>query len=128
MEPDNQPASPEEKVTISLSDFKALVAEAVKEAVQPFAEANAKLQEQVAQASHMAYADGIPAHLRRGDPTVDPSRMQVARSVTIATRPVMENPEQYQNVVDPGGLSINNASPLSPKNLAECFEDPNGTP
>ncbi len=125
----NQPVSePEEKVTISLADFKSLVADAVREAVAPFAEANAKLQEQVAQASQMSYADSIPAHLRRGDPNVDPSRMSVARSVTIATRPVRENPEQYANVVDPGGLSINNASPLSPKAMAECFEgDPNGS-
>jgi hypothetical protein len=71
------------------------------------AEENAKLRAEVSKSSGMDYAEGVPAHLRRGDPAVDPRRMSVARSVTVATRPVIENPEQYRNVVAPGGLSIN---------------------
>ena len=130
VEPETSPQvepQPEEKVSLSLTDLKALISGAVQEAVKPFADANAKLQEQVIQSGQLGYADNIPQHLRRGDPNVDPSRMNIARSVTIATRPVRENPEQYANIVDPGGLSINNASPLSPKAMAECFEEPNGT-
>ncbi len=127
----NQPVSPEpvpeEKVSLSLTDLKALISGAVQEAVAPFAKANLELQEKIAQAGRLEYAENIPGHLQRRDPNFAPSRSDVARSVTIATRPVIENPEQYSNVVDPGGLSINNASPLSPKAMAECFEEPNGT-
>ena len=130
VEPETNPAispEPEEKVTISLSDLRTLIRENVKEAVAPLIERNAQLQEEVAKAGHLEYATGIPLELQRTDVNVDPRRMSVARSVTIATRCVVENPDQYRNVVDPGGLSVNNASPLSPKNFAECFErDPDG--
>ena len=47
------------------------------------------------------YADGVPMEMRRSDPKVDPSKMQAARSVTIMTRPVAEQPKDYVNVVDP---------------------------
>lgn len=112
MEPEANPQTEpqEEKVTMTFSDLRALLREEVKAAVAPLLEQNQALQEQVTKSSAMDYAEGVPAHLRRGDPAVDPNRMSVARSVTIATRPVIENPEQYQNVVDPGTLVRNTYS------------------
>lgn len=108
------PPVPEEKVSISLTDLKGLIKEAVQEATGALMEANQRLQEQVQKSSATDYAEGVPEHMRRADPAVDPSRMSVARSVTIATRPVQENPEQYANVVDPGGLYVNNAMKRDP--------------
>lgn len=100
-------------ISLSMADLKQLVSGAVREAVAeataPLVAQNARLQEELQKVSATGYADGVPQHLRRHDPNVDPSRLSVARSVTLATRPVVENPDQYQNVVDPGGLSINNA-------------------
>lgn len=61
-------------------------------------------------------ANPVPAHLQGDDFPVNPN---AARSVVIATRPVMDNPEKYsrnKSVVDPGGLVRNDASPLSGKN------------
>lgn len=126
VEQETSPQANEERVSLSKADLQSLIAGAIKEAMAPLVEKNAQLQEEVLKNNHLGYADGIPPEMQRTDSAVDPRRMSVARSVTIATRCVVENPEQYSNVVDPGGLSINNASPLSPKNFAECFEDPNG--
>jgi hypothetical protein len=120
-------SKPEDKISLTLADLKSLVLGAVQEAVAPFAEANVKLQEKIAAVSKLEYAEGVPGRLQRHDTNFVPSRMDVAMSATIATRPVIENPEQYQHVVDPTGLSVNNASPMSPKAVAECFEEPNGT-
>lgn len=125
MEPEtNPPANSEEKISLSITDLRKLVSDAIQEAVAPLVQRNQELQEEVTKAGHLDYADGIPLEFQRTDLNVDPRRMQVARSVTIATRCVIENPEQYRNVVDPGSLSMNNASPLSPKAMAECFEEP----
>lgn len=62
--------------------------------------------------------DATPNHLISGaDFRPNPD---AARSVVISTRPVRDNPDQYiasgKGVVDPGGLSINDSSPLSGKN------------
>lgn len=112
-EPAPAPAPPQQ-VTLSMDDLRAMMKEAVQEAVAaataPLLQKNEKLQAEVAQSSGMDYADGVPSHLRRGDVAVDPSRMSVARSVTLATRPVVENPEQYRNVVDASGLVRNSIS------------------
>ncbi len=58
-----------------------------------------------------------PGHLMSGpDFAPDP---RAARSVVIATRPVRDNPEMYsknKSIVDTGGLSKNDSSPLSGKN------------
>lgn len=128
MEPEtNPPANSEEKVSLSVTDLKALIADAVQTAMALLVKQNSDLQQQVAQASNMTYAEGIPEEFQRADLNVDPRRMSVARSVTVATRCSIENPDQYPNIVDAGRLSINNASPLSPKAMAEIFgEDPNG--
>lgn len=101
--------SDESQISLSLKDLKALISGAVQEAVAPLIQKNQALQEQAQRSSSMEYADGVPAHLRRGDPNVDPNRMSVAMSVTIPTRPVQENPEQYKNVVDMGSIYANDA-------------------
>lgn len=119
MEPEISPQAspePEEKVTLTLAQIKSLVMDAVKEATAPLVAQNEQLQGEVVHARHR----NIEGELASGDP----SHMQFAKSVTLATRCVVENPGQYKNVVDPGGLSINNASPLSPKAVRECFEEP----
>ena len=50
-----------------------------------------------------------------------PVNPRAARSVVIATRPVMDNPERYAQkpIVDSGALVRNDASPLSGKNRGE---------
>lgn len=113
----SEPASvsaPPQQVTLSMDDLRAMMKEAVQEAVlaatAPLLHKNEQLQAEVAQSSGMTYAEGVPQHLRRGDPSVDPNRMSVARSVTLATRPVIENPDQYTHVVDASGLVRNSFS------------------
>lgn len=73
---------------------------------------NAKLHEEIASVKNHNFADGVPAHLRGSahDPAINTGRMSAARSVTIATRPVRENPEEYKNVVDPGTVVRNSLS------------------
>lgn len=63
----------------------------------------------------VAEVEATPQHIQGADFTPDP---RAARSVVISTRPVQDNPELYasKGIVDPGGLSVNTASPLSGKN------------
>jgi len=70
--------------------------------------------EQLRQALLEREADA-PSHLLGDDFPVNP---RAARSVVIATRPVVENPDRYRakSIVDHGKLSINDASQLSGKN------------
>lgn len=68
---------------------------------------NTRLREEAIKNAESNFADNVPQHLRSDDRLVDPGRMSKARSVTIRTRPVVENPSDYANVVDPGGLVHN---------------------
>jgi hypothetical protein len=60
-------------------------------------EENASLKEQVAAAA--------PQHLATDAGNKMTYRANVARSVTIATRPVVENPEQYEHIVNPNDVA-----------------------
>lgn len=68
---------------------------------------NTRLREEAIKNAESGFADNVPNHLRSDDRLVDPGRMSKARSVTIRTRPVVENPQDYANVVDAGGLVHN---------------------
>jgi len=50
-------------------------------------------------------AEATPAHLATNAGNGTQYRASVARSVTIPTRPVVENPEQYENVISLGDVS-----------------------
>ncbi len=47
----------------------------------------------------------VQSHLLTGDSARSGLRMDVARSVTIPTRPVIENPEQYGHVINLNDVS-----------------------
>lgn len=96
------------------------LAEIVKAAVEAaMAPVNAKV-ERLSEENDVlrsSLADGRSNNLQGPD---FPKNPDAARSVVIATRPVVENPDQYRQtgkgIVDPGGLSVNDASPMSGKN------------
>ncbi len=71
-------------------------------------EENQKLREDLLNQNNLNYAAGIPNHLKQDTQDVDPGRMQVARSVTVATRAA--NPDIDKHVVNPGGLVRNSLS------------------
>ena len=62
-------------------------------------------------------ASGRTVHIAGNDFPRNPS---AARSVVLATRPVVDDPELYcqdgKHLIDPGGLSINTSSPLAGSN------------
>ncbi len=106
------PAEP----SVPAPDLAAMIQAAVTAALAPMtakierlAEENDTLRETL--------ASGRVNNLQGPDFAPNPD---AARSVVIATRPVQDNPEQYRKfgkgLVDPGGLSVNDSSPLSPKN------------
>ncbi len=99
------------KVTFENVDPQQQIKDMLKEALEPLQVSlkemmaeNARLRNELVEKEALQYAPGVPQHLRRDDPLVDPSRMSVARSVTISTRPVRDNPGDYRAAIDPGEL------------------------
>lgn len=85
----------------------------MQETQKQLQEENKVLREAVKVSAEEQYS--LPGHLRVDGAGV-PHNPDAARSVTIVTRPVRDSPHQYQNIVDPGGLSVNGASPMSGAN------------
>ena len=87
-----------------MDPLQAILAEmkAMRAAMSAVAKENADLREAQTQREGIGFADGIPANRRSHDPNTRISRDNAARSVTIATRPVVERPEDYDGVVDGG--------------------------
>lgn len=93
-------------MTELLAPLQTQVAELVTSKKELEAE-NTRLREEAIKNADISFASDVPSHLRSDDRLVDPNRMSKARSVTIRTRPVVENPQDYQNVIDVGGLVQN---------------------
>jgi len=105
----NPVASPQADNAALAEVMKSLLAPMQKQ-LEDLAKENSALREEV-----NARAEPIPTHLQGNDFPANPN---AARSVVISTRPVRDNPEMYnaKGIVDAGGLSVNDASPLSGKN------------
>ena len=105
-----------ENISVPTPDLAAIVKAAVEAAMAPMTAKVERLAEEN-DALRSSLADGRSANLQGPDFPMNPD---AARSVVIATRPVVENPDQYRHsgkgIVDPGGLSVNGASPMSGKN------------
>ncbi len=71
---------------------------AVEDNNKELAAKNAALEQAMAETA-------VQSHLLTGDNARSGLRMDVARSVTIPTRPVRENPEQYQHVINLGDVA-----------------------
>lgn len=86
------------------------------------ADTNKKLAETQAENEQLRQEMNAQAETIASQPVGDdfPANPRAARSVVIGTRPVQDNPERYRTrgkgIVDPGGLSVNNASPMDSRN------------
>lgn len=90
------PPSTEVILTQILTAMQGLVAE-----VGAIKKDQAELREKVEQAP--TFAPGMEHFNKVQDPAVS-GRPMFARQVTLATRPVVESPEEFQHCVSPGSL------------------------
>ncbi len=89
-----------------MSDEDAKVDAQIDAAPDPLIEILARLKN--LEAENLALKEQVtaqPAHLATDAGNKMAYRANVARSVTIATRPVVENPEQYEHIVNPNSVS-----------------------
>lgn len=100
--------TPGDKLVLEQPDPLTILRQVISEALSPLAQkverlgaaldkTTAELREEIQQVQAHSFADGVPASLRTDDPAIR-GRMSAARSVTIPTRPVVENPQDYTNV------------------------------
>lgn len=98
------PQLPPTQISLSLDDLRSVLTQALAPIQLQVQSLKSEIEEVRKEAQNHQYASGVPESMRRRDPLVDGRHMEAARSVTIATRPVVEHPEDYSHVFDASSL------------------------